>query len=183
MTKHTPSLLPCIMFRQNSGFSLNSVSVVVQSPSRVRLCDSMDCSMPGLPVPHCLLEFAQVHFHCTCDAIQPSHPLMPCLLLPSLFPSIRNFSDESLFTSDDQNTGASEYLGLIFLKIDWIDLAVQETLRSLLQDHSSKASIHWHSAFFTVQLSQLYMTTGKTIILIYTDLFWQRNVSAFQHTV
>ena len=76
-----------------------------------------------------------------------------------------------LFTSDDQNTRASEYLGLIFLKIDWVDLAVQETLRSLIQDHSSKASIHWHSAFFTVQLSQLYMTTGKTIILIIRTFF------------
>ena len=76
-----------------------------------------------------------------------------------------------------------EYSGLIFLKTDWFDLlAVQGTFRSLLQHHSSKASILWHSAFFRVQLSQLYMTTGP-YCLGYTDLCWQSDVSTYQHTV
>ena len=95
-----------------------------------------------------------------------------------------------LFTSDDQNTGASVSAsvlpveGLLSLKIDWFDLlAVQGTFRSLLQHHSPKAPILWHSAFFMVQLSQPYMTTGKDHSLDYTDLCQQSNVSAFQHTV
>ena len=97
-----------------------------------------------------------------------------------------------LFASGNQNIGSfslsispfNEYSRLISLKTDWFDLlAVQGTSRSLLQHHSSKASILWHSAFFTVQLSQLYMTNGEDHGLDYTDLCWQSNVSAFQHTV
>ena len=108
------------------------------------------------------------------------------LHLPSFFPSIRVFSKElSLHVmwpkySSFTISPSKEYSGLIFFKIDWFDLfSVQETFRSLLQHHSLKASVLWHSAFFTVQLSQLYMTTGKTI----ADLCQQSNVSAFQHTV
>ena len=111
------------------------------------------------------------------------------LLLPSIFPSIRVFSNESAvhiwwpkywsFSISPSN----EYSGLIFFRIDWCDLlAVQGTLKSLLQHHSSKASILWRSAFFMVQLSQPYITTGKTAALAYTDFCWQSNVSAFQHT-
>ena len=134
----------------------------------------MDCSTPGLPVPHHLPEFAQVLVRCVGDAIQPSHPLgCPLLILPTIFPSIRDFSNESAvhirwpkywcFSISPSNI----YSGFISFKIDWFDLlAVQGTPRSLLQHHSLKASILWHSAFFMVQLSQPCMTTGKTITLI-----------------
>ena len=98
----------------------------------------------------------------------------PLLLLPSIFPSIRVFSNESVlhirwpkyWSFSFSISPSNEYSGLIFLRIDWLDLlAVQGTLKSLLQHHSSKASIFWHSAFFIVQLSHPYMTTGKTIAL------------------
>ena len=112
----------------------------------------MDCSTPGLAVYHQLLEFTQTHVHLVGDAIQPSHPLSS----PS--PPAFNLS---------QHQGLlNEYSGLISFRIDWFDLlAVQETLKSLLQHHSSKASVLRCSAFFIVQLSQPYMTTGKTIAL------------------
>ena len=92
------------------------------------------------------------------------------------------------FISGGQSIGVSasasvllnEYSGLISFRIDWLDLlAVQGTLKSLLQPRSLKASILWHSAFFVVQLSHPYMTTGKTIPLTYTDLCWQSDISAF----
>ena len=97
----------------------------------------------------------------------------PLRLLPSIFPSIRVFSNELVlrirwpkYWSFSFNISPSnEYLGLISFRMDWLDLAVQETLKSLLQHHSSKASILWHSAFFIVQLSHPYMTAGKTIAL------------------
>ena len=128
--------------------------------SRPTLCNPMNCSTPGLPVPHHLPEFTQVRVHCIGDAIQPSHPLTPSSPLPSIFPSIRDFSSE--FESDDQNIGASaltsvlplDYSGSISLKINWFDLlVVQGTFRGLLQLYSLKASILWLSAFFMVQLS------------------------------
>ena len=111
------------------------------------------------------------------ESVMPSNHLilcLPLLLLPSIFPSIRVFSSESVlrvrWTKDwsfSFNTSpSSEYSGLISFKMDWLDLlAVQGTLKSLLQHHSSKPSILWHSAFFIVQLSHPYMTTGKTIAL------------------
>ena len=91
----------------------------------------------------------------------------PLLLLPSIFFIIRDFSYESsvIRWPAYQSFSFSEYLGLISLKIDWFDLLDQETFRSLLQHHSLKKSILWCSAFFKVQLSQLYVTTGKTIVL------------------
>ena len=134
----------------------------------------MDCSTPGLPVHHQLLERAQIHFHLVGDAIQPSHLCRPLLLLPSIFPSIRVFSKESVlhirwpkYWSFSFNISPSnEYSGMISFRMDWYDLlAVQGTLKSLLQHHGSKASILRHSAFFIVQLSHPYMTTGKTIAL------------------
>ena len=130
----------------------------------------MNRSTPGLPVHHQLLELTQTHINRVRDVIQPSHPLSSPSLLPSIFPSIRVFSNESVlhirwpkywsFSISPSN----EYSGLISLRMDWLDLlAVQGTLKSLLQHHSSKASILWHSAFFIVQLSHPYMTIGKTI--------------------
>ena len=139
----------------------------VQSPSPT-LCDPTDCSTPGLPVPHHVPESAQVHVHCIRDAVQPSHPSL--LLLPSIFPSIRDFSNESsVCIRWPKYWGCSfsispfgEYSGFISPKIDWFDLlAVQGTWRSLLQHHSSKASVLWCSAFFTVQVSQPYVTPGR----------------------
>ena len=125
------------------------------------LHDPMDCSTPGFPVHHQPLEFTQTHAHRVRDAIQPSHPLSPLLLLPSIFPSIRVFSNESvlhirwpkywsfIFSISPSN----EHPGLIF-RMDWLDLlAVQGALKGLLQHHSSKASILRHSALFIVQLS------------------------------
>ena len=134
----------------------------------------MDCSMPGFPVFHCVLEFAQTHVHWVGDAIQPSHPLSPPPLLPSVFASIRVFSSESAlcirgpkYWSFSFSIGTSrEYSGFISFRIDWFDLlAVQGTLGSLLQHHSLKASILWCSAFFMVQLSHPYTTNQKTIAL------------------
>ena len=150
----------------------------VQFSSVVQLCltlyDPMDCSTPGLPVHHQLTEFTQTHVHWVGDAIQPSHPLSSPSLLPSIFPSNRVFSNESAvhirwpkYWNFSFSIGpSSEYSGLISFRMDWLDLlAVQGTLKSLLQHHSSKALILWCSAFFIVQLPHPYMTTGKTIAL------------------
>ena len=135
------------------------------------LCDPMNCSMPGLPVHHQLPESTQTHVHCVSDAIQPSHPLSS-LLLPSIFPSIRVFLNESAlrirwpkyWSFSFSISPSNEHPGLIsFRMMDWLGLlAVQGTLKSLLQHHSSKASILPCSALFIVQLSHPYMTTGKT---------------------
>ena len=142
----------------------------VQSLSRVRLCDPMDCSTPGLPVHHQLPEFTQTHVHLVGDAIQPSHPLSS----PSP-PAVNLSQHQGLFKwvgshirwpkcwSFSFNISLSnEYSGLFSFRMDWLDLlAVQETLKSLLQHHSSKASIFLLSTFFIVQLSHPYMTIGK----------------------
>ena len=134
----------------------------------------MDSSMPGFPVYHQLLELTQLHVHRVNDAIQPSHPWYPLPLLPSIFPSTRVFCNESLFhirwpkywSFSFSISPSNEYSGLISFRKVWLGLlADQGTLKSLLQHHSSKASILWRSAFFTVQLSHPYMTTGKTIAL------------------
>ena len=138
------------------------------------LCDPMDCSTSGFPVhPNCqsLLKLMST------ESVMPSNHLIfchPLLLLPSIFPSIRVFSNESVlrirwpvyWSFSFSISSSNEYSGLISFRMDWLDLlAVQGTLKSLLQHHSSKASIFWHSAFFIVQLSCPYMTTGKTIAL------------------
>ena len=136
--------------------------------------DPMDYSTPGFPIPHHLLEFAQVHIHCIGDDVQAPHPLTPLHLLPSIFPSIGDFSNElsihvwwsKHWSFTFSISPCSQYSGLISLKMGWFDLlAVQGTFRSLLQHHSSKASILWCCACFMVQLSQPYVTTGKTIAL------------------
>ena len=138
------------------------------------LCDPMDCSTPGFLVYHQLLEFTQTHVRQVGDATQTSHPLSSPSPLPSIFPSIRVFSNESVlcirwpkyWSFSFSISPSNEYSGLISFKIDWFDLlAVQGTLKSLLQHHSSKALILWHSVFFMVQLSHLYVTTGKTTAL------------------
>ena len=135
------------------------------------LGNPMDCSIPGFPVLHHLLEFAQTHVHRVSDAIH--HPLSFSSCLQS-FPASGSFPVSHFFVSSGQSIGASasnispsnEYSGLIFFRIDRFDfLAVQGTLKSLLQYHSSKASILWCLAFFIVQISHPFMTTGKTIAL------------------
>ena len=132
----------------------------------------MNHSTPGLPVHHQLLEFTQTHVHRVGDATQHLILCRPLLLLPSIFPSIRVFSNESVLrirwpkycSFNFSISPCNEYSGLISFRIDLFDpLAVQGTLKSLLQHHSSKASILWHTAFFMVQFSHLYMMTGKTL--------------------
>ena len=133
----------------------------------------MDCSTPCFPVLHHLLEFTQTLF---IESVMPSNHLVLChplLLLPSIFPSIRVCSNESALPIrwpkywSFSISPSNGYSGLSSFRIDWFDLlAVQGTLKSLLQHHSSKASILRHSAFFIVQLSHLYMTTRKIIALI-----------------
>ena len=133
----------------------------------------MGLSTPGLPVHRQLLEFTQTHAHWVGDAIQPSHPLSSPSPPLSIFPHIRVFSNESAlhirwakYWSFSFNINSDEYSGLISFKMDWLDLlAVQGTLKSLLQNHNSKASILQCSAFFIVQLSHSHVTTGKTIAL------------------
>ena len=134
----------------------------------------MDCSMPGFPVHHQLPQLTQTHIHWVCDAIQPSHPLSS----PS--PPAFNLSQHQVFSNESvlhirwtkywsfsvSLIPSNEYSGLISFRMDWLDLlAVQGTLKSFLQYHSSKASILRHSDFFTVQLSHPYITTSKTIAL------------------
>ena len=119
-------------------------------------------------------ELARAHVHWISDAIQSSYPLSPLLFMPSIFPSIRVFSNKSAlpirwpkyWSFSFSISFSNEHSWLISFRMDWLDLlAVQGTLKSLLQYDSSKASILWHSAFFMVQLSHPYMTTGKTIAL------------------
>ena len=149
-----------------------SVSLVTQSCPT--LCDPMDCNTLGFLVYHnsqSLLKLMSI------ELVMPYNHLILChslLQLPSIFPSIRVFSNESVlhirrpkyWSFSFSNSPSNEYSGLISFRMDWLDLlAVQGTLNSLLQHHSSKASVLQRSAFFIVQLSHLYMTTGKTIAL------------------
>ena len=147
----------------------------------------MDCSTSGLPVHHhswSLLKLMSI------ESVMPSSHLIfcrPLLLLPPIPPSIRVFSNESVlhirgskYWSFTFNISPSNvHPGLISFRMDWLDLfAVQRTLKSLRQHHSSKASILWCSAFFIVQLSHPYMTTGKTIALT-RQTFLGKVMSAF----
>ena len=144
----------------------------------------MDCTTPGLPVSYPLLDFTQVHVHCIGDAI---HPLTPSSSALNLSQHHR-FSSESAvgirwpkYILELQHWYYyQQYSGLISPKTDWVYLlAVQGTLSSLLQHHSLKASVLLCSAFFIVQPSQLYMTTGKTIALTIWDFCWQSDVYVF----
>ena len=126
------------------------------------------------------------------ESVMPSNHLILCrplLLLPSILPSNKVFSSESVLHSRWPNywsfsfsiSPSNGYSGFIFFRIDWFDLLVQVTLKSLLLHHCSKASIPWLSAFLMIQLSHLYMATGKTTALTTTVLCWQSNVSTFQY--
>ena len=152
---------------------LSFISISSVTQLCLTLCDPMDCSMPGLPVHHfwSLLKLMPIKLVMLSNHLTHCGPLF---LLPSIFPSIRVLSNESVlhirwpkyWSFSLSISPSSEYSGLISFRIDWLDLlAVQGTLKSLLQHHSSKASILWHSAFFMVQLSHPYTTTGKTVAL------------------
>ena len=137
------------------------------------LCDPMGCSSPGLPVYHQLVEFTQTHVHWVSDAIQPFHP--PSFPSPPAFnltqhqglynESVLQISWPKYWSFSFSISPSNEHPGLISFRMDWLELlAVWGTLKSLLQQHSSKASILLCSAFFIVQLSHPYVTTGKTIL-------------------
>ena len=156
------------MFSLVFSFQKAQFSSVAQS--YLTLCNPMNHSTPGLPVPHQLLEFTQTHIHWVSDAIQPSILCRPLLLLPPIPPSIRVFSNASTlrmrwpeyWSFSFSIIPSKEHSGLNSFRMDWSDLlAIQGTLRSLLQHHSSKASIHQCSAFFMVHFSHLYMTMEK----------------------
>ena len=154
----------------HSSFLLTAFQFSSVAQSCPTLGDPMEPTTTSLTVHHQLQEFTQTHVHWS---VMPSNHLILChplFLLPSIFPSIRVFSNESAlrirwpkYWSFSFNISLSnEHLGLISFRMSWLDLlAVQGTLKSLLQHHSSKASILRRSAFFTVQLSHPYMTTGK----------------------
>ena len=154
---------------ESSSVQFNSVT-----QSCPTLCNPMNHSTPGLPVHHQLLKSTQTHVHWVSDAIQPSHPLLSPSPPAPIPPSIRVFSNESAlhirwpkyWSFSFSISPSNEHPGLISFRMDWLDLlAVQGTLNSILQHHSSTASILLCSAFFTVQLSHLYMTMGKNIAL------------------
>ena len=166
------------ILRPSEGFCLypkfSSVRFSSIAHSSPTLFDPVDCSIPGFHVYHQLLELTQTHVHWVSDAIQTSHLLSSPLLPPSIFPSISIFSNESVlrikwpkyWSFSFSISPSNEYSRLSSFRIDWLDLlVVQGTLKSLLQHHSSKASILQHSVFFIVQLSHPYMTMGKIIAL------------------
>ena len=156
----------------------NSQSYTVQFSSVAQscptLCNPMNRKVPGLPVHRQLPEFTQTPVHWVSDVIQPFHPLWtpssPIFNLSQhqgLFQWVSSlYQVAKVLEFQLQHSPSNDYSGLISFRIDWFNLlAVQETAKSLLQHHSSKASIVWCSAFFIVQLSHPYMTTGKTIAL------------------
>ena len=137
--------------------------------SFLTLCDPMDCSMPGFSVHRQLPELAQTHVHWVSDVIQPSSSVIPfssCLRLFSPNESVLHIWWPKYWSFSFNISQSNEYSALISFRMDWLDiLAVQGTLKNLLQHHSSKASILWCSALVLVQLSHPYMTPGKTIAL------------------
>ena len=163
MTAHTHT--------QTHTSYISSVQFSSVAQSCLSLCDPMNCSTPGLPVHHQLPEFTQTH---VIELLMPSSHLILChpLLLPPIPPSIRVFSNEltlrmrwpKYWSFSLRISPSNEHPGLVSCRMDWLDLLeVQGTLKSLLQHHSSKASILWYSAGFIV--SHPYMTTGTTIAL------------------
>ena len=155
----------CWTMEQDYLVQLSSVTQLC-----LNLCNPLNCSMPGFPDHHQLLELTQIHVNCVSDATNHLIICHSLLLLPSILPNIRVFSNESVlhirwpkyWGFSFSISPSNEYSGLIFFKVDWLDLLDdQGSLRSLLQHHSSKASILWISAFFIVQLSHPYMTSGK----------------------
>ena len=156
----------------------NETQIIYQFTSDTQtclaLCNPMDYNTPGFPVYHQFPELAQTM---SIESVMPSTHLILCypfLLLPSIFPSIRVFSNEPIlpikwpknWSFSFSISPSNEYSGLISFRMGWMELlAVQGTLKSLLQHNKAKASVLQHSAFFIVQLSHPYMTTGKTIAL------------------
>ena len=140
----------------------NATSVNSVAQSCQTLCDPMDCNTPDFPIHYQLLQLTQAHIHSVSNAIQPSHPLS--FPLPPAFNTC-HIRWPKYWSFSVSISPSNKYSGLITFRIDWLDLlAVQGTLKSILQHHSSKVSILWHSGFFIVQLSHPYMTTGKTIV-------------------
>ena len=171
-----------------SPYWLHSVQFSSVAQSCPTLWDPMDCSTLGLPVNHQLLEFTQTHIHWVGDAIQPSHPLSSPSLTLNLSQH-HGFSNESVlhirwpkYWSFSFNSPSNEHSGLISFRMDRLDLlTVQETLKSLLQHHSSKPSILWYSAFFIVQLTTLGLVKHKG----HSDFFFECTFSSvqFSHSV
>ena len=173
---HLPSSEP-------SHLTFSSVELSSVAQSCPTLCDPMNCSTADLPVHHQLLEFTQTHVHQISDSTSHLILCRPLLLLPPIPPSIRVFSNESTlhmrslkyWSFSVSISPSKQHPGLISFRMDWLDLlAVQGTLKSLFQHHSSKASI--------LQLSHPYMTTGKTIALT-RQTCWQSNVSVFEYAI
>ena len=158
---------------------------VVQSLTHVQLCNPIECSRPGSSVSQSLLKFKSI------ESVMLSNHLILCqplLLLPSIFPSIRIFSSElallmrwpKYWSFSFSISSSNEYSGLISFRMDWLDLlAVQGTLKSLLQCHSSKASVLQCSAFFMAQLLYPHIDYWKNYSFDHTELCWQSDVSAF----
>ena len=158
----------------SNTFQFSSVQFDSVAQSCPTPCDTMNRSTPGLPVHHQLPEFTQTRVHQS--VMSSSHLILcrPLLLLPPIPPSIRVFCNESVlhirwpkyWSFSFSISSSNEHPGLVSFRMDWLDLlAVQGTLKSLLQHHSSKASILWRSAFIRVQLSHPYVTTENTIAL------------------
>ena len=169
-------------------YQISSVQFISVAQSCLTLCDPVNCSTPGLPVHHHLPEFTQTHVHRFRDAIQPSHPgSSPSSTAPNLS-SIRVFSNESalpvakVLEFSFSIIPSKEIPELISFRMDWLDLlAVQGTLKSLLQHHSSKASVLRCSAH-SPTLTSIH-DHWKNHSLDSTDLCWQSNVSAFQYAI
>ena len=154
--------------------ALTEVQFSAVAQSCLTLCDPMDCSMPGLPVHHQLLEFTQTHVHWVSDAIQTFTLSRPLLLLPSVFPSMGVFQMTQLFTSGGQRIGVSSSTSVLPMNTQdwfhlewtgWISLQSRGLSRVFSNTTVQKHPSLRRSAFFTVQLSHPYMTTGKTIAL------------------
>ena len=163
----------------------------VPLPSCVHLCNPMDCSTPGLSVPHHLPKFAQVHVCCISDAIQPSHPLTPLLLLLSIFPSIRDFPNESAvhirwpkywsFSFSISPSGNIQ---------GWCPLRLAGLISLLPRDSQESSPAPWFEGINSLAFCLLYGPALTTVCdhqedhsLDYMDFCWESNISAFQHTV
>ena len=162
-----------IYFPWSDGTGCHDLQFSSVAQSCLTLYHPMNCSIPGFPVHHQLPELYQIHVHWVGDAIQPSHPLSSLSSSTFNLPQHQGLPNEYILRirwpkyCSFSISPSREYSGLISFSMDWLDLlAVQGTLKSLLQHHSSKASIIRCSAFLTVQFSHLHMTTGKTIALM-----------------
>ena len=175
-----------VLILSHWGFGTQHMNIV-ELLSWLTLCHPLDFSIPISSVLQYLLEFAQIHVHWVGDA---NHLILCCpfLFLPSIFPSIRVFSNESVLHIRWPNywsfsfsiSPSNEYSGLIPFRMGWFDLlAVQGTHNSLLHHHNSKASILWHSAFFIVQTLTSIYDYWKNHSFDQMDLCRQSNVSAF----